>query len=341
VSAAARLRAYRPWLVSLAVAIAAFAYLLSQIEIEQLQRAVRNLSPVPLGAYVLLTAVGVLARSGRFWLLLGRTVPFRQMIGITLVRNLFVDLLPARTGELSYVYMLARVARRPVEEGIATLMLAFMLDLVALGPLLCAAALTVPAGGLSTGWLVVAAIVFTGAGVASILLLEPAARAVRAILTRRSSPRLHGWAHRFEGAAQAFERCRRTGAFVPLLAISLVVRLCKFGGYYALVMAVILPMGYALEGIAPLRVFLGVLAAEITASLPIHGIAGFGTFELAWAFSFEQLGFPRQHAIVSGIVAHAVSQLVEYSAGAVSLMILLRPRRDAGDRPGDGSAPSR
>ena len=73
------------------------------------------------------------------------------------------------------------------------------------------------------------------------------------------------------------------------------------------------------------RIFLGVVGAELAAALPIHGIAGFGTFEAAWALSFSQLGFSTEHAIMSGILAHAVSQLVEYSLGSGALLYVMRP----------------
>jgi uncharacterized membrane protein YbhN (UPF0104 family) len=78
-------------------------------------------------------------------------------------------------------------------------------------------------------------------------------------------------------------------------------------------------------------VFLGAVAAELAAALPIHGFAGFGTFEAAWAVSFVQLGFSQEHAIISGILAHSMSQVFEYSMGAIALLWLTRRRSDLSD----------
>ena len=58
-----------------------------------------------------------------------------------MARNLFVDLLPARLGELSYVYLLTKRAGRPAEDGLASLFLAVLFDLIALVPLLILAIL--------------------------------------------------------------------------------------------------------------------------------------------------------------------------------------------------------
>ena len=110
-----------------------------------------------------------------------------------------------------------------------------------------------------------------------------------------------------------------------MLLLSLGVRLCKFGSYYLLVLAIMAPLGYTAAGLGFFRVFLGVVSAELAAALPIPAIASFGTYEAAWAFSFSQLGFTAEHAIVTGILAHAVSQLVEYTLGGAALAYVMRP----------------
>jgi uncharacterized membrane protein YbhN (UPF0104 family) len=123
----------------------------------------------------------------------------------------------------------------------------------------------------------------------------------------------------------ALRDVQRRRIFGQVLLVSMVVRLCKFGSYFFLVLAIMGPLGYTVGGLGFFRVFLGVVSAELAAALPIHGIAGFGTYEAAWAFSFTQLGFSTEHAIMTGILAHAVSQVVEYSLGVVALFYVMRP----------------
>ena len=125
---------------------------------------------------------------------------------------------------------------------------------------------------------------------------------------------------------EALHEVERRLIFGRVLLVSMVVRLCKFGGYYCLVLAIMGPLGYTIDELGFFRVFLGVVSAELAAALPIHGIACFGTFEVAWALSFSQLGFSTEHAVMSGILAHVVSQVVEYSLGICALLYVMRPR---------------
>lgn len=53
-----------------------------------------------------------------------------DMFFVALVRNDFNMVLPARTGELSYVYVLKRKFKFPIEIGVSTLMVVLVFDLV-------------------------------------------------------------------------------------------------------------------------------------------------------------------------------------------------------------------
>jgi uncharacterized protein (TIRG00374 family) len=250
---------------------------------------------------------------------------------VTLARGLFIDLLPARLGELSYVYLLTTKAGRPIEEGVSTLVLSVLFDVVALGPLVVLAVVVVGSGEvIPVGWLIALSVVMMAVAYAAIRLAEPFARVVaRRVGREKSSGRLHELADKLELTAGALGEIRRRRIFATVLAISTVVRLSKFASYYFLFLAVMAPCGYTTQSVGFFRVFLGVVGAELSAALPVHGIAGFGTYESVWAFTFTRLGFDRDHAIISGILAHLLSQLVEYAMGAVALLWLMRPSQRA------------
>jgi uncharacterized membrane protein YbhN (UPF0104 family) len=86
------------------------------------------------------------------------------------------------------------------------------------------------------------------------------------------------------------------------------------------------PLGYSMAELGVLRIFLGSVAAEVAASLPIHGLGGFGTYEAAWALTLEELGYPREHAVISGLLAHAITQAVEYVLGGAAIVWMYRRR---------------
>ncbi len=323
---------WQQWLISLAVTVGVFWYLLSRIDLAELFSTATSMTPGYLWVFAILLLTGALARAVRFWLLIDRMAPLHLLILIVMARNLFVDLLPARLGELSYVYLLTKRAGRPAEDGLASLFLAVLFDLVALVPLLILAILVVGSDDMISVPILAGAAVTLGA---------------LAFLAMRAAVPLGTWVARWLGpgdplqfetapwrakvaqlirrTVEALRNVRSRGIFWRVLLVSIVVRLCKFGSYYFLVLAIMTPLSYTIDGLGFFRVFLGVVAAELAAALPIHGIAGFGTFEVAWILSFSRLGFSTEHAIMSGILTHGTSQVVEYSLGICALLYMMRP----------------
>jgi uncharacterized protein (TIRG00374 family) len=331
------MRRWLPWIVSAALSVGLMWYLLSQIDPREIGRALGGIERRALGGFALATLVGVAARTTRFWILLQGRVKWTFLAGVTLARGLFIDLLPARLGELSYVYLLTRRAGRPLEEGVSTLVLSVLFDVVALGPLIVLAVIVVGSGDvIPVEGLVALSVAMVAFAYVAIRLAEPIARRVASWIGRgRSEGRLHQLAAKLALTSAALGEIRARGIFATVLGISTVVRLAKFASYYFLFLAVMAPYGYTTASVGFFRVFLGVVGAELSAALPVHGIAGFGTYESVWAFTFTRLGFDREHAIISGILAHLLSQLVEYAMGAVALLWLMRPAR------GTPTAPAR
>ena len=321
------MRRWRPWLISLAVTSGIFWYLFSQIDSAELIDTARSMTPRYLGTFVALLLTGAVARAVRFWLLLDRTAPLRLLTMIVMARNLFVDLIPARLGELSYVYLLTQRAGRPAEDGLASLFLAVLFDLVALAPLLLLAILIVGGEGtISVPVLTAAAVTLGALAFAAMRVAAPVGTWIAGTIAPNGTAhwrvKAAGLIHR---TVEALRDVQGRRIFGRVLLVSMVVRLCKFGSYYFLVLAIMTPLGYSIGGLGFFRVFLGVVTAELAAALPIHGIAGFGTFEAAWALSFSQLGFSTENAIMSGILTHATSQVVEYILGIGALLYLMRP----------------
>jgi uncharacterized membrane protein YbhN (UPF0104 family) len=319
------------WAASLVVAVGLLAYFLRGIGSERILDTAVNASPGPFLAFLGLFATGIAARTTRFWVLLGRAVPFRTVLSITLVRNLLVDLLPARLGELSYVYLVTTKGKRPVEDGVATLAIAFLLDFVALSPLILVALLVVGGGTLIPTWTAwTASVILGGGGIVAVLLAGPIARRLSTWLARGDAVRWRAaGAARLSTLAASFDQAKRERLLLPALVLSLVVRVCKYGSAYCLVLSLLVPLGYSMAQLGVFRIFLGSVAAEVAASLPVHGLAGFGTYEAAWTLALEELGYPRDHAIISGLLAHAITQGIEYVLGGAALVWIFSRRQRA------------
>lgn len=247
---------------------------------------------------------------------------------ITIVRNLFSDLLPARLGTLIYIYLVQARLGIPFGAAAASFAYAFIFDMLALASLAIPAILFTSTEGIPPAFVL---------SIGTFLLLS-------SLLTLYALPVLLQWTKKiFESkfarsipfgksisaAADAFQANIRTaqkqGIFWIVFALSLGVRCCKYISLYVLLLALVAPLGFLTQDFPLAKVFLGLCSAELAASLPISGIAGFGAYEGAWALVFQLLGYSQQTAALTGISHHLLTQIYGYGLGVFALVLLLLP----------------
>ena len=311
------------WLLSIVISLVLVIYLLRQIDLKDLVATFERLHWPSVATYLALALAGLTARALRYFLLLAGRVGLGSLMIVTLVRNLFVDLLPARIGSLAYVYVVTQRCGVPLRDGLASFLLAFVFDYLAIAPLLLLA-LVVVGSGLSGWWVLLAlgAVVTLGA-LFAFYALAPTLRLAAAGCAR--VPKLQGLGAKAGETVESLEEIRGRGVLGKVFWVSVAVRLFKFSSYYALLHAVLVSHGFTLATLSPARVFLGIAAAEFSATLPVHAIAGLGTYQVAWTLGFTQLGFTKELAILSGFATHLLSQLHDYSLGLAALLWVMRP----------------
>jgi hypothetical protein len=308
---------------SVLVSAALCALLLRRISLGELWRWLTQVDRTLFAAYMGLSITGLLARSYRYRLLIGDWVGLGTLTLVTAVRNFLVDLLPARVGSLSYVYLLTRRFGVPLEPVAASFVVTFFYDLFAMTVLIGTAAVLqlghtgngLALAGLAAGLGIAVALVF-------LRLAEALRFAARSLVERAPSVAL-----RLEETAAHVERSGGVGRTAGLMALSVAIRLIKFGAYWALLLAVVRGQDVAAAELPFWTVFLGIAGAELSATLPIHGIAGIGTYETAWAIGFSRLGVSSRVAILSGFATHLLSQVFDYSVGLTALAVALAGSR--------------
>jgi hypothetical protein len=137
--------------------------------------------------------------------------------------------------------------------------------------------------------------------------------------------RVGAWTQAVREAEADIVLARRLGVYIRLVVLSVLIRLAKYGSLYVFLYALVEPIGYGFAELHPPRVFLGLCASELAASLPVSGIAGFGVYEGAWALVFRLLGFPGEFADLTAVSHHLFTQVYGYSLGALALLVLLLP----------------
>jgi hypothetical protein len=316
------------WLAALAVSGGILVYLFAAQGVDPagLVPLVAAIWLPALLGYVAVSAAALLLRALRYRLLLGRPVPFWPLVLVTAVRNMAVDLVPARAGAAaSYLYLVTARLGLPLEAGVASFAASFILDTLAVAPLLVLALLAVGTAPLPPAVLVGGSLVILAASVAALGLLAPLLR-VGAVLAGHLPGRAGRLAPLLRGAAAEVQRLERARTLVPALGLSLLLRLAKYGAYYCLLQALLVSQGQPWGSLNFLRVFLSVAGAELAASLPLPTIASLGPYEAAGAAGFAfWLGLSRELATLAVTAFHGLSQLHDYGLGLLALAWIMAP----------------
>lgn len=330
--------------LSAAVSVGVIGYLLAVVSPSEIARAVLDASVPGLLGYAALSLLSTVFRSERYLILAraaGTGIPIGRghMFLVTLVRNLFADLLPARIGSTVYIAVMRMRFGYAVEAGTSIWALSFVLDMVVMVPLM-AIGVAVVGGwrlGVSRAVLASVAVGFFLASVATLLFLPALLRAAGRVVARLFPARLKEGA---EGlcarTAERIAEISQRGLLGRALWLSFLVRALKYGCLALLVYAILNPVdpsAYTLRRIGYWPVFVGASLAELSASTPVSGIGGFGAYEGVWAGAFYLLGYPRDLAIRTGICAHLITQVFGYTLGVLALVVLMTPLLRPGRTP--------
>ncbi len=279
--------------------------------------------------YILLSLIRTVLQAHRYRLLLRTTEPsvpslFHLML-VTLSRNMFVDMLPARLGELTYIAMLNRGYRVSGQACVSSLAISFVFDLVALGILIVLLIFGQLLGGVLQLWLLGALVALALLIVVLLVLLYPALAVVTRLLNRMSTGGggivgtvggLLAKIHR------ALDDTRQAGIIGRVLGLSLGIRLAKYLGMYCLFVGVVQTQFPDLTT-RILMVLPALIGAEAGASLPVPAFMGFGTYEAAGMLALVALGATAATSFLVMLAMHVISQIIDYLLGTIGLLLFL------------------
>jgi uncharacterized membrane protein YbhN (UPF0104 family) len=326
-----RIRQVQFTIFSIAVTVGVFSYLLSKVTFVDVLNVIRDIPVAWVGLFVLFSFAMSGFRVWRYQLLLGASgyhVGSVPLFLVTLVRNLFSDLLPARLGTLVYIYLIRSRLNIPLAPAMSSFAYSFIFDIISLSLLLLPATLVAGFGGRSSYVLWAGGVVLAGLSIVILLVLPWLSHRVAEILL--SIKRIpETWRDRIYLELKNTEKhlllARQQGMYWRILALSLGVRCCKYLSLYVLLLGLVVPLGYQVLDFPLEKVFLGLCSAELASSLPVSGIAGFGAYEGAWALVFQLLGYEERIAVLTSISHHLFTQVYGYGLGGVALLLLMFP----------------
>jgi glycosyltransferase 2 family protein len=321
-------------------------FLLQEVTIEDIKNAILGVyRPSLIIGLVLIFSIDFF-RSYRAKILIGPgRISMVDLFLVSLVRNGFNMVLPARTGELSYIYVLKRKFSLPIEIGVSTLMIAVVFDLVMVFSMILISIIIVGinryavsstsviliAGGLLVFFLLF--LFYLSGFIGLFIKLYDKTMINSRIGKTKVMQYLYD---KLVETKKNIEIIRKRGVYWKVYLITIPARLLKFTAYYFLIHAVLQPMGYGFGDLPYWVIFLATAAAEMSAVLPTHSLAGLGTYQGAFALAFVLLGFSERISITVGFSYHIINLVFTVAWSLIALLILSMPfyrfkKHDAGN----------
>ena len=232
-------------------------------------------------------------------------IGFGDLLAITGLHNMYNRILPFRTGEISYVYLLREKENLPAAEGTATLIVARIFDYIIISFMFLACTFFLYdtlSAHIKTVTLIMSAFLFVSFGILFYftLLGNQALRVIEKILGKFGLLKItlsEKILTKGREVVESFDviSSRKTYYLTFLTSLALWINM------FFIHQSVLKGMGIQ---IGIMSVVIGSTFAVLTNVLPIHGIAGFGTIETGWTIGYMMLGFGKDAAISSAFLVH-------------------------------------
>jgi hypothetical protein len=317
----------RPALVKItAVIITLFfvAVLITQISPGDIIKTLHQINPLSLIAGFFLYIGCYIFRSVRFYYLLNREIAVAELFSIVCLHNLINVVLPAKTGELSYIYLVNKHHDRTVGEGIATLLIARIFDIISISALFLVSFAIVVHSLTANTTLVYGVILVLGLFIVLLFIflnksrsfLEAGLKLCSQAGIEKTRPVLL-IATKAEETVSALENARTTKeySFITIFLLSLGVWGCMYAFTALMVIAMDIHAGL-------FAIFFACTFAFMTAILPVQGIGNFGTFEAGWTVGFLSIGVSADLAVSAGFSFHIISVLFTAILGLAGIILL-------------------
>ena len=282
-------------------------FLLKEIDIQQIPQTLSRLSIKALFIGFTCYCLLVLAKASRFRALLNLDSRLHQIFPILALHAFWGNILPMRTGDVSYVYLMQRRQKVDATQGVASLLVASLIDLILFIGLV-----------IATGWLLRAELQDTFSGtvlylmplligsglIAVVVFVSVAPNVCIKLADRCAKPLLRlekrpvSWIiNKGLQVLHELTAFRSNRRFLEVWVYSLICLVIRFGFqcYLVVEMGVDVPITQVLFALAFTNVF---------NLLPVQTIGNFGTTEFPFVWLLKHFGTSVEVATVTGFSLH-------------------------------------
>ena len=306
------------------LAIVVAYFLLKQIDIQKIPQTLSRLSINALLIGFLCYCLLVLAKALRFRALLNLESRVYHIFPILALHTFWGNILPMRTGDVSYVYLMQRRQKVDATQGIASLLVASLIDFVLLMGLVIGTAWLLRATLRDTfsGTVLYLVPFLIGGGLIAVVVfvyiapnfcIKIAERCTSPLLRLEKRPITWGVKKGLE-VLQQLTVFRSNRRFLEVWLYSLFCLVIRFGFQCYLVteMGVAIPMTEVLFALAFTNVF---------NLLPVQTVGNFGTTEFPFVWLLHHFGTSVEVGTVTGFSLHILILLYCLPLGAYGFLM--------------------
>ena len=258
-------------------------------------------------------------RTLRFYFLLNKKVQFRELLFIVFVHNMVNAIMPARTGELSYIYLLKK-HKIPLEDRIATLITARIFDFITISFLFLVSVLFLKdLPGIVAGifWIIafcLAAFIFL---LGSLLYFgDSFKRGMDKFVERMGLDRFK-FAVRLQKIAgdtiSSFKTIRSRRVMGKTSFLSVMIWVSSAILFFCFVKA------FRLE-LEMFEIVILVCVAVLLPLLPFYALGGFGTTEVVLTLFLVAFGVEESFAIIASFGIHIIALIYSLILGSAGFL---------------------
>lgn len=264
----------------------------------------------------LIFMLNYMLRTYRFQLLINLPhVPFQKLLSVTSLYGMFNYLMPAKSGEFSFLFLLNRHLNISVGEGTATLATARFFDFATIALFLPVVLIVfwedLPLEIIYISFVFCIVVYLSGGMILQFL---------RSGKAMKPSQIESGWLGKLQkiwhDLVQGLQLIDQRGQYGKLWISTIGIWLCVYINFYFIVLS----MDYYLTFFQ--MVVVSIIMVPLTL-LPFQGVANLGTHEIGWVIAFSLFGYTQDIALSIAVGSHMILLLFVLVLGGLGLTLSL------------------
>ncbi len=309
-------------ILSLIISLIVAYFLLRQVSVEDIQVVLANIKLEFLFAATFLYIGMNFGRVCRFYFLLQKKIDFPKLFNIGFAHALISSIMPARTGELSYIYYIRKSGKVELGNNIASLFVSRVFDALVVIILMLLSLMFISQDVSNIQQVIVLSLI----GLVLVLVLFIAiviwqSKIIWLLGFIFSLLRLNNisWGNKilgkFQEAIISVGQVRQPRLFLQTAGFTALIWLLNSSQFLAIA------LGFGLEMNFWQAVFIGGLPA-LAGIVPFYTVGNVGLYEGSIVLGLALLGFNKEIAIGFSFILHATQILITLIPGAISYVIL-------------------